>query len=113
MREKVGIQNIEKGFWKGLVSMSADHEIQLDEDGIPIETTHDEKPKADITSFQIIKKMMRVKARQEAVPASERAKYFVPKLQPEFTTDGKDAYYFDLKNNKEHYAMMTNDMNEE
>ena len=26
---------------------------------------------------------------------------------------GKDAYYFDMKNNREHYALMTNDMSEE
>lgn len=34
MRDKVGIQNIEKGFWKGLVSTShPDPPVLLDEEG--------------------------------------------------------------------------------
>lgn len=108
MRARVGIKNISKGFWKGLVSMS-DPDMALDEEGNPIEA----QAKPSITSFQMIKKMMRLKNKQENLPESERIKNFVPKNQPEYTSDGKDKYYFDLKNNKEHYAMMTNDMSDE
>lgn len=54
--------------------------------------------------------MMRLKARQSALPDKETAKKFVPTRWPEFTGDGKDKYYFDIKNNKDHYAMLTNDM---
>ena len=57
MRDKVGIQHIGKGFWKGLVSMS-DPEQVLDENGFPVDKAQD-----DATSFQIIKKMMRLKAK--------------------------------------------------
>ena len=36
MRGRVGIKNIAKGFWKGLVSVN-DPDVQLDEEGNPIE----------------------------------------------------------------------------
>ena len=100
-------KNINRGYWKGLVSMS-DPDPPLDEDGNPIEVK-----KPEISSFKMIKKMMRLKAKQDSVPESERIKYFIPKSHPEFTADGKDQYYFDMKNNEEHYQMLTNDMNEE
>ena len=36
MRGRVGIKNIAKGFWKGLVGVN-DPDVQLDEEGNPIE----------------------------------------------------------------------------
>ena len=39
MRDRVGINNIQGGFWKGLVCM--DPEVPVDEEGNPIEV---EKP---------------------------------------------------------------------
>ena len=57
--------------------------------------------------------MMRLKAKQDAVPQSERVKQFVPQNLPEYTQDGGDKYYFDMYGNKEHYAMLTNDMTDE
>ena len=61
----------------------------------------------------MIKKMMRLKKKQDSVPESEKLKHFIPKNVPEFMSDGRDKYYFDIKNNKEHYHMMTNDMTDE
>lgn len=77
----------------------------------------------------MIKKMMRLKKKQENLPESEKVKNFIPKVFPDFMSDGKEKanlmknqtkqkipsnkYYFDLKNNKEHYHMLTNDMTDE
>ena len=42
---------------------------------------------------------MRLKAKQDAVPESEKVEQFIPTVHPEFTHEGKDKYYFDMKNN--------------
>ena len=47
------------------------------------------------------------------MPEEEKRLTFEPQIKPAFTADGKDKYYFDMKNNKEHYQMMTNDMTDE
>ena len=62
MREKVKSTNINRGYWKGLVSMN-EPDPELDEEGNPIVV---EKP--EVSSFKMIKKMMRLKAKQDLVP---------------------------------------------
>jgi len=80
----------------------------FDEFGNPIEA-----PKPEFTSFQMVKKMLRLKERQSAQTEAEKSKFFEPKTLPELQGDGKDKYYFDIKNNAEHYRMITNDMTDE
>ena len=92
----------QKGFFKGLISCS-DPDPPLDEEGNPIIPN-----KKELTSFQLIKKMLRLKAKQEARPEYDPS--FTPNCHPEFLSDGKDQYYFDMKGNEEHYQMLTNDM---
>ena len=60
-------------------------------------------PEKTLSSFAIIKKMMRLKEKQDQMPEEEKKLTFTPTVQPEFTENGKDIYYFDIKNNKEHY----------
>ena len=61
----------------------------------------------------MIKKMMRLKQKQDAMPESEKNTVFVPKTQPIFKDEERAQYYFDMKNNKEHYQLMTNDLTDE
>ena len=61
----------------------------------------------------MIKKMMRLKQKQDAVPESEKVERFTPKTQPLYTGEGMEQYYFDMKNNKEHYELLTSDMTPE
>ena len=97
MRQKNVSKLHEREFWKGLVS-SSDPDPPLDENGEPIEV-----PEKTLSSFAIIKKMMRLKEKQDQMPESEKKLTFTPTVQPEFTENGKDIYYFDIQNNKEHY----------
>ena len=86
----------------------SDPDPACDEDGNPIEPT---KPK--VSNFSMIKKMMRLKQKQDAMPESEKNTVFVPKTQPIFKDEERAQYYFDMKNNKEHYQLMTNDLTDE
>ena len=95
-------------FWKGLVS--TDPEPEYDENGDLIETPEEHK---QVSNFSMIKRMMRLKAKQDAVPESEKVVQFIPQVHPEFVHEGKDKYYFDMKNNEEHYQLLTNDMTDE
>jgi len=62
----------------------------------------------------MIKKMMRLKHKQDNAPAKEKAKYFTPQTRAEFADNPRyGQYYFDMKNNAEHYQLLTNDMTEE
>lgn len=47
------------------------------------------------------------------MPESEKVERFTPKIQPMFTSNGKDRYYFDMKNNREHYELLTSDVTPE
>ena len=47
------------------------------------------------------------------MPEEEKAFTFTPVTQPKFTTEGRGKYYFDMKNNPEHYQMLTSDITEE
>ena len=94
-------------FWKGLIKEESDTE--LDEFGEPVY----KKPEKELTSFQMIKKMMRLKQKQDAMPEHEKVERFTPRIQPLFTNEGKEQYYFDMKNNREHYELLTSDMTPE
>ena len=59
----------------------------------------DENGQEKLSDFDLIKKMMRIKARREADPNHDGAKIFTPKNQPLFVENGKDKYYFDIKSN--------------
>ena len=63
-------------FWKDLVR--AEPEAELDEWGEPIPV----QPEKELTSFQMIKKMMRLKQKQDTMPESEKVERFTPKIQP-------------------------------
>ena len=60
-------------FWKGLVS--TDPEPEYDENGELIEPPEEEK---QVSNFSMIKRMMKLKAKQDAVPESEKIKHFIP-----------------------------------
>ena len=58
----------------------------------------------------MIKRMMRLKQKQDATPEHEKVERFTPKIKPAYVGDGKEQYYFDMKNNREHYELLTSDM---
>ena len=94
-------------FWKDLVR--AEPEAELDEFGEPLPV----KPEKELTSFQMIKRMMRLKQKQDAMPEHEKVERFTPKIKPQYVGDGKEQYYFDMKNNREHNELLTGEMTPE
>ena len=66
IKEEMRLKNVsnlhQREFWKGLVS-SSDPDPPLDENGEPVEI-----PEKTLSSFAIIKKMMRLKEKQDQMP---------------------------------------------
>ena len=55
--------------------MSTDPEPEYDENGDLIEPPEEQK---QVSNFSMIKRMMRLKAKQDAVPESEKVVQFIP-----------------------------------
>ena len=101
-------------FWKNLVSTDP---VTENDDGNTTMAASNEKPDTDkpaISNFAMIKKMMRLKKKQDTRPAQQKVKYYTPQTEAIYADNPRyGQYYFDIKNNPEHYQLMTNDMTEE
>ena len=101
-------------FWKNLVSTDPVTENDDGNAGEALNEIKEDPEKAAISNFAMIKKMMRLKKKQDTRPAKDKAKYFTPQTEAIFADNPRyGQYYFDMKNNPEHYQLMTNDMTEE